>query len=90
MSITTKIAAVALAAVTLGAATFATTDHAEAKKWGWGPGIGLGLATGALIGAGLAANSYYGPSYVYAGPYCKWVPQYDAWGNYMGKAKVCG
>ena len=90
MSMKLKFAAVALAAVTLGTATLATTGEAEAKKWGWGPVVGIGLATGAFIGAGLAANSYYGPHYVYAGPRCKWVRQYDAWGYYVGKARVCG
>lgn len=87
MSTKIKFAAVALAAVTLASATFATTGQAEAKKWGWGPGV---FAAGALIGAGIAAHSYYGPHYVYGGPRCKWIRQYDSWGYYIGKARVCG
>jgi hypothetical protein len=89
MSIKMKFAAVALAAVTLGSATFATTGAAEAKKWGWGPGVGIGLAAGALIGAGIASSAYAGPSYVYYGPRCHWVRQYDSWGYYAGKVRVC-
>ena len=65
---------------------------AEAKKWGkhhghsWG---GVGLAAG-LIGAGIAAHAYAGPNYVYVGGRrCHWVRQYDDFGSYMGKVKVC-
>jgi hypothetical protein len=91
MSTRTKLAAVALAAITLGASMAAATGSAEAKKWhhhhgyGWG---GVGLAAG-LIGAGIASNAY-GSSYYYAGgPRCRWVRQFDDWGRYVGKAKVC-
>jgi hypothetical protein len=91
MSTRTKFAAVALAAITLGASMVAATGSAEAKKWhhhhgyGWG---GVGLAAG-LIGAGIAANAY-APNYYYAGgTRCRWVRQFDDWGRYIGKAKVC-
>jgi hypothetical protein len=89
MSTRTKFAAVAIAAVTLAGSMVAVTGSAEAKKWhhgyGWG---GVGLAAG-LIGAGIASNAY-ASNYYYAGPpRCRWVRQFDDWGRYVGKAKVC-
>jgi hypothetical protein len=81
-----KIAAAALAALTLGATVVASTSQAEAR-WGWG-GVGVGLAAGALIGAAAASNAYAQPTYVYA-PRCRFVRQYDAYGYYVGTAKVC-
>ena len=56
MSITKKIAAVSLAALTMGA-VFSTANQAQAR--GWGVGLGIGLGVGALVGA--AAASTYGP-----------------------------
>ena len=91
MSTKTKIAAVALAALTLGTTVLATSGEAQAghrhRHWG---GVGLGIAAGALIGAGIASHRYYEPHYVYAGgPRCRWIRQFDDFGNYIGKAKVC-
>jgi drug/metabolite transporter (DMT)-like permease len=57
MSITTKIAAISLAALTMGAVL--TAGQAQAR--GWGVGLGVGLGVGALVGA--AAASSYGPYY---------------------------
>jgi len=85
----TKLAAVALAALTLG--TTALMSAADAKPWGyhhhhhhgwgWG-GVGLGLATGAYFASQ--------PDYVYVdGPRCRWVRQFDDFGRFVGKAKVC-
>jgi hypothetical protein len=79
----TKFAA-ALTALTL-AATFAIpSSDAQARRWGLG--LGLGLATGVIVGAAVA-NSYAYPAY---GRRCVWQRQYDAYGNYMGTARVCG
>jgi hypothetical protein len=76
----TRIAAALVAAVTLGAVSVAGTTQAQAHHfhggWGWG-GFGLGLALGAA-----AATTYVAPS-------CYWTPQYDRFGNYLGRAKVC-
>jgi len=85
MTITKKIAAVSLAALTMGA-VFLTADQAQAR--GWGVGLGIGLGVGALVGA--AAASGYGPAYVVTPGYrtCHWVRQFDAYGNYIGKACV--
>ena len=89
MSIKMKFAAAALAVITLGTAAVATSGQAEARGWGWGPGLGVGIAAGALIGAAAAANAY-GPGYYYgpAYPRCHRVPQFDAYGNYVGSTRV--
>jgi hypothetical protein len=86
-SLKTRIAAAALAALTLGAATIGSTSQAEAR-WGWG-GVGVGIAAGALIGAAAASSAYSQPAYVYGGPRCHWIRQYDAFGYYVGRARVC-
>jgi hypothetical protein len=84
MTITKKIAAVSLAALTMGAVFSAN----EAQARGWGVGLGIGLGVGALVGA--AAASSYAPAYVVTPGYrtCHWVRQFDAYGNYIGKACV--
>jgi hypothetical protein len=89
-STTRKITAVALAALTVGA-VFSTANQAQAR--GWGVGLGIGLGVGALVGAAAASSygPYYGrPAYVVAPGYrtCNWVRQFDAYGNYVGKACV--
>ncbi len=80
-----KIAAVALAAATLiaGAADAKPFGHHHHGHWGgWGLGaVGLGIATGAY----LASQ----PVVYVDGPRCRWVRQFDNWGNYVGRAKVC-
>ena len=91
MSTKTKIAAVALAALTLGTTVLASSGEAQARHggWGWG-GVGLGVAAGAMIGAGIASRNYYEPNYVYVdAPRCRWIRQFDDFGRYVGKAKVC-
>jgi hypothetical protein len=83
MSIKTKIAALALAtlAVTGG---IASTTKAEARGFGWG--IGAGLIGAAVVGSAIAANEgYYHDGY----RHCGWVRQFDAYGNYIGRARVC-
>ena len=88
MSTKTKIAACLLAALTLGTSVLATSGEAQAKGWGWG-GVGLGIAAGAMIGAAAASSAYSGPAYVYDGPRCRFVRQYDSYGYYIGTTKVC-
>jgi len=84
MTITKKIAAVSLAALTMGAVFSAN----QAQARGWGVGLGIGLGVGALVGA--AAASSYGPAYVVTPGYrtCHWVRQFDAYGNYIGRTCV--
>jgi hypothetical protein len=77
-------AVVALAGATFASTMIATTDEAQAQRR-WGPAVGIGIAAGVLAGAAIA-NS--GPAY--ASPVrCGWVDQYDRWGNYMGRVRVC-
>ena len=86
----TKIAALAIAAVTIVGGIAATTHQAEARRWGWGPGpaVGVGLVAGALVGAAIASNAYAGPVYV-AGPRrCRIVRQYNGFGAWR-PVRVC-
>jgi len=78
----TKIAAALVAALTLGATMVAGSSQAQAR-WhgGWG-GVGLGFAAGALVGAAATSD------YVYV-PRCRWVRQFDQFGNYLGSSKIC-
>ena len=84
MTISKKIAAVSLAALTMGAVFSAI----QAQARGWGVGLGIGLGVGALVGA--AAASSYAPAYGVTPGYrtCHWVRQFDAYGNYIGKTCV--
>ncbi|EJW10970.1 hypothetical protein A33M_3711 [Rhodovulum sp. PH10] len=89
-SFKTKLAAVALAAVTLAGGIAASTGEAAAKPKFLGPAIGLGIAGAAI---GIAAASTWGhPAYGY-GYYgyggCRFVPRYNAFGAYVGSVKVC-
>ncbi len=84
MNTKTKFAA-ALSALAI-AATLALPSTAEARGRGWAIGAGL-------LGAGIIAGSVYAataqPVYVDGGYRCRWVRNFDAWGNYVGTSKVC-
>jgi hypothetical protein len=84
MNAKTKFAA-AFSALAI-AATLALPSQAEARGRGWGIGLGL-------LGAGIVAGSVYAASqptvYVDGGYRCRWVRNFDAWGNYVGSSKVC-
>jgi hypothetical protein len=84
MSIKTRIAAFALAALVI-TGTIASTSQAEAKGLGWG--VGAGLIGAAVVGSAIAAsnNGYYYDGY----RRCGWVRQFDAYGNYMGRVRTC-
>ena len=89
MSIKTKIAALAVAALTLTGGIAATTQEAQAGKFHHhhhGAGIGIGLAAGALFAAAAASNAY---GYDYGYRRCGWVRQFDAYGNYIGRVRSC-
>jgi hypothetical protein len=60
----------------------ATTDQANAQFRRWAPVIGLGAAA-VITGAAIANSGYYAPVQ------CGWVAQYDRWGNYIGRVKIC-
>jgi hypothetical protein len=85
MSIQTKIAAIALAALAVTGSIASTTTTAEAKGLGWG--IGAGLVGAAIVGSAIAAsNDGYYDGY----RRCGWVRQFDAYGNYIGRVRTCG
>jgi hypothetical protein len=88
MSAKMKVAAAALALLTLGTGAIATSNPAQAKPK-WGPVVGIGLAAGALIGAAAASNAYADPYGGYGFRRCRLVRQYDAYGFYVGTARVC-
>jgi hypothetical protein len=76
----------ALTALTL-AATFALpSNEAQARGRGWGIAAGV---IGAGIIAGSIAAAHAEPVIVVAPRRCKFVDQFDRFGNYVGTAKVC-
>jgi hypothetical protein len=89
MSIKTKIAAFALAALAVTGSITASTTQARAGGGGGGPGpgwaVGAGLVGAAIVGTAIAASN----PYPYAYRRCGWVRQFDAYGNYMGRINTC-
>ena len=85
MSIKTRIAALALATLAVTGSIASSTTQAEARGLGWG--IGAGLVGAAVVGSAIAASNdgYYYDGYRRCGS----VPQYDAYGNYMGRVRTC-
>jgi len=84
MSIKTKFAAVALAALAVTGTIASTTTQAEAKNLGWK--IGAGLVGAAIVGSAIAAsNDGYYDGY----RRCGFVRQFDAYGNYIGTVRTC-
>ncbi len=92
MSIKTKIAALALAALAVTGGIAATSQPAHAGHNNIGLGIAAGVLGAAVVGSAIAAGpGYYGDGYGYGYGYrrCGWVRQFDAWGNYIGKVRTC-
>jgi len=87
MSLKTTIAAVALATLTVTTSMVLTTSSAEARPYGRGWGIGAGLVGAAIVGSAIAANEGYG--YYNGYRRCGWTPQFDAFGNYVGRVRTC-
>ncbi len=92
MSIKTKIAALALATLAVTGSIASSIQPAEAHGFGFGHGfgrggwgIGAGLLGAAVVGSAIANDGYYYDAY----PRCTWVRQFDAYGNYMGRARSC-
>jgi hypothetical protein len=83
---TNKFIAAALAVATLAGSVVATTGQAQARN---GVGLGLGIVAGAVVAGAIANNAYAGPTYVREYRHCRWVRNYDAYGYYVGKTKVC-
>ncbi len=85
MSIKTRIAALALAALAFTGGVASTTQaHAGGGGLGWG--IGTGLIGAAVVGTAIAANNG-----AYYGGYrrCAFVRQFDVYGNYIGTIRTC-
>jgi hypothetical protein len=86
MSIKSKIAALALAALAV-TGSIASTTKAEAHGFGLGWGLGAGLVGAAVVGSAIAAGN---DGYYYNGyRRCGWVRQFDAYGNYIGRVRTC-
>lgn len=86
MSIKTRIAAAALAALAVTGAMVSTTSQAQAKPPGWVFGVGAGIATAAVVGSAIAASN---DPYYYGYRRCGWVAQYSAFGQYVGRVRAC-
>jgi hypothetical protein len=92
MSIKTNLAALALATIATAGTIASTTSQAEAKNFGPGFGIGAAIVGAAVVGGAIAANQagyYDGYGYGYGYRHCGFVPQYDAYGNYVGRIRTC-
>jgi len=87
MTIKTRIAALAIAALTVAGSIATTTTAAQAGGGGGGfhPGwgFGAGLVGAAIVGSAIAAST---PTPYYRS--CL-VRQYDAFGRYIGTVNVC-
>lgn len=85
MSLKTRIAAVALVALAATGMIASSTQHADAKGLGLGLGVAAGVIGAAAVGSAIAADGYYVDDY----RRCGWVRQYDSFGNYVGRVRVC-
>jgi hypothetical protein len=88
MSIKTKIAALAVAALAVTGSVASTTTPAEAHGFHHGWGLGAGLVGAAIVGTAIAASNPY--PYYYDGYHrCGWVRRFDAYGRYIGTFRSC-
>jgi hypothetical protein len=84
MSIKTKIAAIALAALAVTGTLASTTTQAQAKPLNW---VGPAIVGAAVIGTAIAASSNDG--YYYGYRRCGWTPRYNVYGQFVGNVRVC-
>jgi hypothetical protein len=85
MSLKTKIAALAFAAIAATGSVASTVTPAEAHGFHPGWGIGAGIVGAAVVGSAIAASNPY-PYYYHR---CGFVRQFDAFGNYIGTVRTC-
>jgi hypothetical protein len=86
MTIKTRIAALAVAALAVAGGIASTTTKAEAHGFNPGQGFGARIVGAAIVDSTIAASAkdrYY-PSY----PSCL-VRQYDVLGRYIGTVNIC-
>ena len=100
-----KTLAILLAATTLISATAANADWNGHRHYGGGghyqggggggnwvaPLVG-GLIVGGILGGMAQQNQqqyYPQPQYYQPQTFCRMVPVYDAWGNYVGRQRQC-
>jgi hypothetical protein len=87
MSIKTRFAAVAVAALVAAGSFASATTPAEAHGFHGGRAIGAGLVGAAIVGSAVAATTAPYPYYGYR--HCGWVRQFDAYGRYVGTVRSC-
>ncbi|HUO55331.1 MAG TPA: hypothetical protein VMU18_11350 [Rhodoblastus sp.] len=90
-SLLRKSVSALLVAGALSTAAVAGSTGAEAfpgpgfhhHHWGhgFGPGLGVGLAAG-LVDAAIVSQTY-------APAFCHWERRFDAYGDYIGRVRVC-
>ena len=86
MSIKTKIATLAVAAL---AVTSLTITAADAKPK-FNPVVGAVVGTAIVAGTIAAATQpSYGYGYGYGPRRCYWKPQYNVFGQFVGNVRVC-
>jgi hypothetical protein len=85
MSTKTKIAAVALAALTLAGSLAVTSNEAQAK--GGKKAFAIGLGAAALFGAAAASSYGYDHGY-YGHRRCFWDAHYNEYGELV-RVRVC-
>ena len=80
--------AAALTALTLATTLALPSSEAHAQRRGFG--IAAGIVGAGILAGSIAAAAAAEPVYL-DGAYrkCRWVAQYDGWGNYLGTSKVC-
>jgi hypothetical protein len=94
MSIKTSIAALTLAALVATGGIAATVTSAEAHDFHGGEhGFheGHGFHDGWGWGHRFYTGGFHNDSYDYSGDgYCRWVPRFDIYRNYIGRVRSCG
>ena len=88
MSIKTKIAALALVTLAVTGSIASTTTPAQAGGGGGGSGLGWGIGAG-LVGAAIVGSAIAASNDGYYYRRCGWVRRFDAYGNYMGRVRIC-
>jgi hypothetical protein len=79
-----KLAAVALVALTLTGAAFATANEAQARpRWGLFAGF---AAAAVFVGTAIASQGLW---HDHGYRRCRFVERFDSYGNYIGARKVC-